>query len=432
MSSIDQNKRVYALCDANSFYASCEKVFRPDLKDKPVVVLSNNDGCVIAQSKEAKALIELWMCRPWFEIQEDAKRLGIIAFSSNYALYANMSNRFMSVLSQFAPRQEIYSIDESFLDFTGVKRDWLAQGQKIRETVLQWTKLPICVGFGTTKTLAKLANHCAKKISKMEGVCDLVTMPSDELDKIMLSLPVSKVWGVGGRLEKRLNALGVDNVLRLKHADPKRIRDKFGVVLERTVRELNGEPWLSLEEMLPEAKQVISSRSFGHRVNSLGELEEAISFHATNAAERMRKKGLYANAVLVFIQNSPHDQAEYYGPSLVIPLHAPTDNTMQITKAALWALKKIYKTDIYYLKGGVMLMDLIPASRQQTDLFGCVLRDDKSSNLMSTIDRINSKYSRGTIRLASEGLHKSWDMRQALKSPAYTGSWSELPIANAD
>lgn len=429
MSSIDQNKLVYALCDANSFYAECERVFRPDLKGKPIVVLSNNDGCVIAQSKEAKALIELWMCRPWFEIQEDAKRLGISAFSSNYELYANMSNRFMSTLRQFAPRQEVYSIDESFLDFTGVNRDWIAQGQEIRATVLQWTKLPICVGFGTTKTLAKLANHCAKKIPAMQGVCDLVNMPSEELDKLMLSLPVSKVWGVGGRLEKRLNALGVDNVLRLKRADPKRVRDKFGVVLERTVRELNGESWLALEEMLPQAKQVMSSRSFGHRLTYLSDLSEAISFHASNATERMRKKSLYANAVYVFIQNSPHDEAEYYGPSVVIPLPAPTNNTMQITKAALWALKRIYKKDIYYLKGGVMLMDLVPVGSQQTDLFGFSLQDDKSSKLMSTIDLINNKYSRGTIKLASEGVSKSWAMRRELKSPDYTSTWSEIPTA---
>lgn len=429
MSLIDQNKSVYALCDANSFYAECERVFRPDLKGKPIVVLSNNDGCVIAQSKEAKALIELWMCRPWFEIQEDAKRLGITAFSSNYELYANMSNRFMSTLRQFAPRQEVYSIDESFLDFTGVTRNWIAQGQEIRATVLQWTKLPICVGFGTTKTLAKLANHCAKKIPSMHGVCDLVTMPPEELDELMLSLPVSKVWGVGGRLEKRLNALGVDNILRLKRADPKRVRDKFGVVLERTVRELNGESWLTLEEMLPVAKQVMSSRSFGHRLTHLSELTEAISFHAANATERMRKKGLYANAVYVFIQNSPHDQAEHYAPSSVIPLPAPTDNTMQITKAALWVLKRIYRRDIYYLKGGVMLMDLVPATSQQTDLFGYSLQDDKSNSLMSTIDRINNKYSRGTIRLASEGVNTSWAMRRELKSPNYTGAWPELPIA---
>lgn len=429
MSSIDQNELVYGLFDANSFYASCEKVFRPDLSDKPVVVLSNNDGCVIAQSKEAKALIELWMCRPWFEIQEDAKRLGIIAFSSNYELYANMSNRFMSTLSQFAPRQEVYSIDESFLDFTGMHRDWLAYGKEIKDTVLQWTKLPICAGFGRTKTLAKLANHCAKKMPDMHGVCDLVTMPAKELDDIMLSLPVSKVWGVGSRLEKRLNDLGVDNVLRLKRADPKRVRDKFGVVLERTVRELNGEPWLTLEEMLPQAKQVMSSRSFGNRLSTYNELVEPISFHASNATQRMRTKGLYANAVLVFIQNSPHDQAEYYGPSLVIPLPAPTNNMMQITNAALWGLKKIYKKEVYYLKGGVMLMDLVPAGSQQTDLFGYAKQDEKSSNLMSTIDRINSKYSRGTIKLASEGIDKYWAMRRNLKSPDYTGTWAEIPTA---
>ncbi len=263
----------------------------------------------------------------------------------------------------------------------------------------------------------------------MQGVCDFVTMPEKELDALMLSLPVSKVWGVGSRLEKRLNALGVDNVLRLKRADPKRVRDKFGVVLERTVRELNGESWLSLEEMLPQAKQVMSSRSFGYRLSTYTELAEPISFHASNATQRMRTKSLYANAVLVFIQNSPHDEAEYYAPSLVIPLPAPTDNMMQITDAALWALKNIYRKNVYYLKGGVMLLDLVPAGSQQTDLFGYSRQDEKSNNLMETIDRINSKYSRGTIKLASEGIDKSWAMRRELKSPDYTGSWNDIPIA---
>ncbi|MBC7698515.1 MAG: DNA polymerase V subunit UmuC, partial [Bacteroidia bacterium] len=399
MSSTSQNNRVYALCDANSFYASCEKVFRPDLRNTPVVVLSNNDGCVIAQSKEAKAMLDLYMCKPWFEIEEEAKKLGVVAFSSNYELYANMSNRFKDTLKQFSPRQEVYSIDESFLDLTGFNQDLVAYGKEIKDKVMLWTGLPICVGMGSTKTLAKLANHCAKKQPHMEGVCDFTSLSETDLNTMMEKLPVSKVWGIGSKLEAKLNLVGVSNVLRLKRADPKRIRDKFGVLLERTIKELNGESWLELDETLPEAKQVMSSRSFGTRVTSLQELEEAVSFHATNASARLRKQGLYANAVYVFIQNSPFDKGDYYAQSLVVALPSPTDNTLQINRTALWILKKIFKQGIYYQKAGVMLMELVPSQGQQTDLFGFTLGAEKSNKLMDTIDSINQKYSKGTIKL---------------------------------
>ena len=431
MPSTSRNNRVYALCDANSFYASCEKVFRPDLRYTPVVVLSNNDGCVIAQSKEAKAMLDLYMCKPWFEVEEAAKKLGVVAFSSNYELYANMSNRFMATLKQFSPRQEVYSIDESFLDLTGMKRDLVAYGKEIKDTVLQWTGLPICVGMGSTKTLAKLANHCAKKQPHMNGVCDFTSMAESELDSMMQKLPVSKVWGIGGKLEAKLNKLGVHDVLRLKLANPKRIRDEFGVLLERTIKELNGESWLELDETLSEAKQVMSSRSFGTRVNTLSELEEAVSFHASNASARLRKHGLYANAVYVFIQNSPFDKAQFYGASLVVALPSPTDNTMQINKTALWILKKIFKEGIYYQKAGVMLMELVPAQGQQTDLFGFTLVEGKADKLMVTLDSINQKYSKGTIKLASEGINKAWVMKRDLKSPNYTGDWKELLTVKA-
>lgn len=425
--STHSNNRVYALCDANSFYASCEKVFRPDLKDKPVVVLSNNDGCVVAQSKEAKAMLELWMCRPWFEVEEEAKKLGVVAFSSNYELYANMSNRFMATLRQFAPRQEVYSIDESFLDLSGMKRDLVAYGQEIKATVMQWTGLPICVGMGSTKTLAKLANHCAKKQPHFNGVCDFTSMSQSEVDAMMQQLPLSKVWGIGNKLEAKLNRVGVHDVLRLKRADPKRIRDEFGVLLERTIKELNGESWLELDETLPEAKQVMSSRSFGTRVSTLKELEEAVSFHATNASQRLRKHGLYANAVYVFIQNSPFDKAPFYGASYTVAMPSPTDNTLQINKTALWILEKLYREGIYYQKAGVMLMELVPSGGQQTDLFGFTLDNSKAAKLMSAVDSINEKYSKGTIKLASEGVHKAWVMKRGMKSPNYTGDWSELP-----
>ncbi|ADQ84253.1 translesion error-prone DNA polymerase V subunit UmuC [Methylovorus sp. MP688] len=426
MSSAQQLKRVFALADANSFYASCEKVFRPDLEGKPVVVLSNNDGCVVAQSKEAKALLKLWMCRPWFEIEEEALRLGVVPFSSNYELYANMSNRFMTTLRQFSPRQEVYSIDESFLEMTGITRNLTDYGQEIKRTVKDWTGLPICVGFGHSKTLAKLANHCAKKQPQWEGVCDLTALSERELEAILGQLPVDTVWGVGRRLQASLATVGVENVLRLKRADPKRVRDKFGVVLERTVRELNGEVLLDLEEMVPEAKQVMSSRSFGARVHQLKDLEEAISYHASNASQRLRSKGLYANAVYIFIQNSPFDKAEYYGPSCTVALPCPTDNTLQINKAALWLLRRIYRPGIYYQKAGVMLMELVPKEGQQQELLGCSEATPKAQALMDTLDRINSKYSKGTLKVASEGLEKAWVMRRGFKSPNYTGDWGQL------
>jgi DNA polymerase V len=430
LSSTSQHNRIFALVDGNTFYASCERIYRPDLTGKPVVVLSNNDGCVIAQSKEAKELLELYMCRPWFEVKEEAEKHGVVAFSSNYELYADISNRFMETLRQFAPRQEVYSIDESFLDLTGYKGNLLIHGRKIKDTVMQWVGLPVCVGFGSSKTLAKLANHCAKKLPQFAGVCDLVNMPVDEQARLMQSLPVSKVWGIGKRLEKRLNSRGIHDVLKLKNADPKRIRDEFGVVVERTVKELNGEAWHELEEVEPDAKQVMSSRSFGARVSDLANLEQAISFHATTACERMRDKGLYANAVYVFIQNSPFDEAEYYGPSHVIALPAPTDNTRKINRVALWVLKKLFRPGIYYQKCGVMLTELVPASGRQSDMFGFVEGDAKADALMSVMDSINSKYSRGTIKLASEGGHKAWAMKRALKSPNFA-SWEGLPQVRA-
>lgn len=408
-------------------YASCEQVFNPKLRGKPIVVLSNNDGCVIAQSKEVKELLEIYMCRPWFQLQEDAERLGVIALSSNYELYGDMSNRFHETLLLFSPHCEVYSIDEAFMDMTGINKNLNEYGQVIKNTVKQWTGLPICVGFGHTKTLAKLANHIAKKQSGFNGVCDLTSMTDDDINAILKKLPVSKVWGVGSRMEEKLNKLGVENILRLKQADPKRIRDEFNVVLERTIKELNGEPHLQIEETFLESKQIMSSRSFGKRIDNLPDLEEAISFHAGNACKRARHQNLYANALTVFIQNSPHDRDPYYGPSYTFGLPAATNDSMQITKAAIWALSKLYKEGIYYLKGGVMLSDLVPEAGQQLDIFGYSPTDDKAQILMATLDTVNKKYGKGTIKLAAEGTKKNWVMRRDLKSPNYTTDWNDLP-----
>ena len=426
MASTD-TRRIFALCDANSFYASCETVFRPELQGKPIVVLSNNDGCVVAQSKEAKEILEIYMCRPWFELEKDAEKLGVLCFSSNYELYGAMSNRFMETLRQFTFRQEVYSIDESFLEMTGINRNLSEYGQEIKNTVRQWTGLPICVGFGYSKTLSKLANHIAKKQPRFNGVCDLTTMSEADLNAIMEALPVSKVWGVGSRLEARLNALGVHNILRLKRANHKRIRDEFGVILEQTVKELNGDVIIDMEERLPEAKQVMSSRSFGARVNTISDLNEAIAYHAGIACERMRSKGLFANAVHVFAMNSPFDKTEFYSGSLSLGLPASTNSTLKISKAAQWLLKRIYKPGIYYQKAGVMVMGLVPESGQQGDLFNYNADFKKSNELMATMDQINHKYSRGTIKLAAEGIERGWRMRRSFKSPNYTGRWEDLP-----
>jgi len=407
-------------------YASCEEVFRPDIQGKPVVVLSNNDGCVIAQNKLAKETLDIYMARPWFEIKEVAERLGTVVFSSNYELYANMSNRFAAVLSRYSPRMEKYSIDEVFLEITGIKANYTEYGQEIKRDVRDSIGLPICVGFGHSKTLAKLANHCAKKQSHWNGVCDFTSMSENEIDAILADLPVSKVWGVGNRLEAKLNAVGVFNVLRLKKADPKRIRDKFGVLLERTARELSGEVWIEMEDELPEAKQVMSSRSFGVRASTLEDLSQAIAFHAGIAAERMRGKGLYANGLYVFAQNSPHDQAEYYSGQLSVGLPAPTNSTTKITKTALWLLKKIYRPGVYYQKCGVMLLETVSSNGLQSDMFGFTEGDSKSEALMEVMDRIKHKYPNSPIKSAAEGKAHAWKMQRNYLSPNYTGDWQQL------
>lgn len=428
MQSTHSKKQVYALADVNSMYASCEQVFNPKLRGKPVYVLSNNDGIPIAKSKEAKDLLDLDFSEPWFKFKDEAARLGIIALSSNYELYADMSNRFHETLRQFSPLCEVYSIDEAFMDMTGINKNLNEYGQVIKNTVMQWTGLPICVGFGHTKTLAKLANHIAKKQPRFNGVCDLTSMAEEELNAILEKLPVSKVWGVGNKMEAKLNKLGVENVLRLKRADPVRIRNEFNVVLERTIKELNGEPHLQIEETFLESKQIMSSRSFGKRIDNLPELEEAISYHASNACHRARNQNLYANALTVFIQNSPHDRDPYYGPPpFTMALPAPTNNSIQITKAAIWIVRRLYKEKVYFQKAGVLLSDLVPEAGQQLDIFGFTKDCEKSQALMETMDKINKRFP-NKVKLAAEGNNKTWAMKRELKSPNYTTNWNDLPV----
>lgn len=426
----DHQTRHIALIDVNNFYVSCERVFNPKLIGKPVVVLSNNDGCAVARSNEVKAL-GVPMGVPWFKMKDLARQHGIIALSSNYALYADMSNRVMSILRQFSPDQEVYSIDESFLDLTGfAKRDLIQYGQQMRQCILQWTGLPVCVGIGATKTLAKLANHCAKKRPVFNGVCNFNVMGHEELDVLLSDIEVGEIWGVGRRLAPRLQALGYHSVLDLKRASPEALRQQFSVVMEKTIRELNGTVCIELEEVMPVKKQILSSRSFGQPVRDYNSLAESITLYMSRAAEKLRRQQSFAGSMHVYIRTSPFKPDDpFYSNGMTIPLPTPTDDSRQLVNIALWILKQIYKPNYNYAKAGVMLSELVPAQGLQTDLFSQIQITPKATQLMHTIDSINRRLGKESIKLASEGFRRPWKMRQENKSPAYTTRWSDLPVS---
>ena len=421
--------RSIALIDVNNFYVSCERVFNPKLKNKPVVVLSNNDGCAISRSNEAKAL-GVVMGAPWFKMQELVKQHGIIGLSSNYALYADMSNRVMTMLNDFSPNQEVYSIDECFLDLTGFNRDLREYGQEMRSRILKWTGLPVCVGVGATKTLAKLANHIAKKQSQFDGVCNLNQLAEDEVNKVFSNIEVGEVWGVGRRLALKLKDLGISTVLDLKQAEPEYLRGQFSVVMAKTVSELNGIVCIELEEIAPPRKQILSSRSFGHTVRDFNSLAESITLYMSRAAEKLRKQNSFAGSVHVYIRTSPFKLDEpHYSNGITIPMPSPTDDSRQLVKIALWALKRIYRPGFNYAKAGVMLSEIVPKAGVQNDLFSQSATNLKSEALMSAMDAINRKMGRESIKLAIEGFKRPWKMKQWNKSPNYTTDWREVLIS---
>ncbi|TAM18644.1 MAG: Y-family DNA polymerase [Rhodanobacter sp.] len=433
MNAPDAPRRI-ALVDANSFFCSAERVFRPDLENVPLVVLSNNDGCVVARDALVKAL-GVPMCAPWFQLKEQASKQGIVAFSSNYTLYGDLSRRFMSVLAQFVPTEdlEVYSIDEAFLDFTRQTIDATAIGKVIKQRVKQWTGLPVCVGFGSTKTLAKMANHVAKKQPMWNGVCDLTSLSAMDLDALLAGIEVREVWGVGGRLSAQLGDAGVRTVADLRAADPRRIRERFTVVLERTVRELQGVACIDLETAPSPKQQIIASRSFGAPVYSLEELAEPVRMHVARAAEKLRRQGSAAGAVGVWIEtNRFRAQDAQYSPSHTVPLPVATDDTATLTQWALAVLQRIYRPRHRYVKAGVMLMDLHPKGLAQGDLFDTTppASDARRDTLMQTLDRVNAKWGRGTLGIASAGLQgdRAWSMQRGNLSPAYSTRWSDLRV----
>jgi len=428
-----------ALIDGNNFYVSCERIFRPDLRGLPVVVLSNNDGCAIARSDEAKAL-GIKMGAPWFKIQDLQEEAGLVALSANFELYGDISDRMMSLAAGLGHRQEIYSIDESFVDVTGIPGDLVERSRKIRARILQWTGIPSCIGMGPTKTLAKLANAIAKSAERKPGsypahhgqICHLGVQSPQELEDLLQATEVGEVWGVGRKIGAQLREGGIHTALDLQRMDPAAAKSGWSVVLEKTVRELNGVPCIAFDEAPRDKQQIASTRSFGHAVTELRDLEEAITEFVCRAAEKLRRQNSQAGQVLVFIRTSPFRKEAQYSKSAVFPLQAPSNDSSSLTEAALAVLHVIYKRGFKYAKAGVMLMDLQPLSRHQ---FTLDLEPDEPINnpnrirLMHALDNVNGRYGRGTLNLASAGTageHRLWQMKQQRKTPGYTTRWEGL------
>ena len=414
----------FALVDCNNFYVSCERVFRPDLRYTPLVVLSNNDGCVVSRSNEAKAL-GVKMGQPWFEAQALAEAHGILALSSNYALYADMSNRVMRILSDFSPRQEVYSIDECFVDLTGMPH-LKAVSDAIRERVTGWTGIPVCVGIGPTKTLAKLANHIAKKHPRSQGVFNYNALSMAQQDRLLARIAVSEVWGVGRRLTVQLQAHGIETVQDLRTAHTPTLRSAFGVVMEKTQRELQGTACMDLQEAASPKKQIIASRSFGQPVTALPVLQDAVSHFVSLACAKLRAQNAQAALIQVFLQTNRFRQNQpQYNPCLAVPLPQATSDSLVVNRWAAALLERMYRPDYRYKKAGVMLSDISPAGLQQTDWLEPAA--PTQTPLMNALDQLNQRYGRGTVKISGQGASSAWHMKQERKSPHYTTDWQGLP-----
>lgn len=427
--------RIFALVDVNNCYVSCERIFQPHLLNVPVVALSNNDGCIISRSNEAKAL-GIKMGAPLHQVTEVIKQNGVQVVSSNYALYAEMSTRFMKMLGQFVTpeEQEIYSIDECFLDLTAYEQlfDLTEYAQQMRLRALQWLGLPCCIGLGRSKTQAKIANHLAKKNAYFGGVCNLVAMDPCIAEVLLAQTDVGETWGVGRQNAQRLHGMGIHSVLDLLQADARLIGRQFTVVLERTVKELQGTSCLDIEDVVPDRKQIISSRSFGQPVLLKEDLSEALRMFTTRAVERLRSQKLYCMLVGIFIKTNRFNKTDkQYSEYIVVRLNEHTDDLLQISKAVVLGLDRIYKSGYKYKKAGLILMNIIPKHKFVPDLFTDHIRRHERSSLSNAIDKIASRYGKDMVSL---GLcaRKSviWHMNQNRRSQSFLTNWNELMVVN--
>lgn len=411
-----------ALVDCNNFYASCERLFQPELRGRPVVVLSNNDGCVIARSNEAKAL-GIGMGDPWHLNKDKFKNHGVIVRSSNYTLYGDLSGRVVTVLRKFSPEIEVYSIDEAFLSFEGF-RQLSDHARVLRSTVLQWTGIPVSVGIAPTKTLAKVANRTAKKQAGGDGVCDL--MEEQAQQEALSRLALTDLWGIAGRMAIRLQAIGIETPLQLRDADPSLVRERIGVVMERMILELRGQPCYGLAQSNPDNKTILASRSFGRAVTDRCELDEAVASHIARAAEKLRRQNLAAGVVMVFVMTNRFRPDELqYSASKSIGLAVATSDTTQLARAARLATDQLWRDGYRYKKAGITLLELRPAACVQGDLWTAP-DTPRSKSLMKALDQLNAEWGRETVKFAASGLERKWKLRSEQRSPRYTTDWDDL------
>lgn len=430
--------KVFALIDGNNFYCSCERVFQPRLQRVPLVVLSNNDGCAIARSDEAKAL-GIKMGHPWFQIKHLEKSAGLIALSANFSLYGDMSSRMMSLASELGDSQEIYSIDECFIGLEGIP-NVTQRAKDMRAKILQWIGIPTCIGIGESKTLSKLANYIAKQADRkpdsypacLAQVCNLVELTERQRMYLFGITDICEIWGIGRRISLQLKEAGIQTVKDFIQLDAGTVRKRFSVVLERTWRELQGQSCIDLEEDPAPKKEIAHTRTFGQPVRDLYSLIEAVTEFTSRAAEKLRKQQSFASAILVFVHTSKHRPGPQYARSITVPMVRPASDTSSLLSAALRGLRTIYKPGFDLIKAGVILMDLSSTAVQQTELdFGSSM-SGKVDQLMRTIDQLNDRYGRGTIIYGSVGIgKKTWSMNQQRKTPSYTAKIRDIPIALA-
>lgn len=426
--------KVFALVDVNNCYVSCERMFNPSLSDKPVIVLSNNDGCAVARSNEAKAL-GIKMGVPLFQIKDIVQKHNVQVLSSNYALYAEMSRRFHKILGQYVTEseQEIYSIDECFLDLTAYYKhyDLTKYGQDMRQKILKWIGLPVCVGIGKSKTEAKIANHIAKKNPSFNGVCDLVNMDLCNKEDYLSQIEVSEVWGVGRKHSKKLQTMNINTVLDLASADPREMQKLFSIVMARTVAELQGISCIEIEHTPPSKKQIVASRSFGSRVTELTDLKEAISMYAQDACSRLRSEDLLCGTIIAFVQSNPFDpNVPFYNKSVSYTFPEPTDFAPELAKAATLMLNHIYKAGIKYKKCGVVLTCLEPKSGHTYDLLTDFDEIEKKERLMKAMECVHQKFGKKKIGIGPCFVpNRNWSMsREKLSKNPFR--WDDLLIIN--
>ncbi|WP_448145018.1 translesion error-prone DNA polymerase V subunit UmuC [Pseudomonas silesiensis] len=413
---------VFGLIDCNSFYASCERVFRPDLAKVPIVVLSNNDGCVIARSYDAKPFVK--MGEPYFQIKHKLKQHGIIAFSSNYALYGDMSERVMTLIESMVPAVEVYSIDEAFADLSGIS-DLDGLGRRIRSRVLRCTGIPVGVGIAPTKTLAKLANHTAKRLQTHTGgvvnICDPIKRAW-----VLRNTDVAEVWGVGRKMKMHLDAMGIKTAMDLAKSDPWTLRKNFSVVIEKTARELAGTPCLELDEPDPPKQEICCSRMFGKRLKELPPIKEAVATYMMRASEKLRAQNSLCKKIRVSIRTGMFNPEEAkYANGVVVDLPYPTDDVRLLIKLAVDALDRLFRPGFNYSKAEVMLLNLCQPGEYTDDLFA-TSQPAEASRVMAVLDQINGRWGRGTVRAASVPINPDWGMRREMMSQSYTTRLDQL------